>query len=61
MTANQKQHDSVVKIALLGAAGRMGQTILETARGYPGVRISAAVVRDSSPLLGPVASGLVYS
>ncbi|MGH8399084.1 MAG: 4-hydroxy-tetrahydrodipicolinate reductase [Gammaproteobacteria bacterium] len=61
MTANQKQHDSVVKIALLGAAGRMGQTILETAREYPGVRISAAVVRDRSPLLGPVVSGLAYS
>ncbi|MGH8281647.1 MAG: 4-hydroxy-tetrahydrodipicolinate reductase [Gammaproteobacteria bacterium] len=61
MTANQKQHDSVVKIALLGAAGRMGQTILETARGYPGVRISAAVVRNGSSLPEPDVNGLAYS
>ncbi|MGH8283982.1 MAG: 4-hydroxy-tetrahydrodipicolinate reductase [Gammaproteobacteria bacterium] len=58
---NGKQDNSVVRIALLGAPGRMGRTILETVREYPGVRISAAVVRNGSPLQGPAANGLAYS
>jgi 4-hydroxy-tetrahydrodipicolinate reductase len=52
---------AAARIALLGAAGRMGRAILELAQDYPGVIISAAVVRaghiptDSSP------NGLVYT
>lgn len=34
-----------VRIALLGAAGRMGHAVWELAQDYPGVQISAALVR----------------
>ena len=51
----------MVNIAVLGASGRMGQTILATARDYAGVRISAALVRAGSPLLGQDAGGIAYS
>ncbi|MDE2070740.1 MAG: 4-hydroxy-tetrahydrodipicolinate reductase [Gammaproteobacteria bacterium] len=47
----------MTRIALFGAAGRMGRTILELARDYPGVTISAAVVRaghvPAEPTPGP--------
>lgn len=42
---NTQSTATPVRIALLGAAGRMGRTILQLARDYPGVTISAAVVR----------------
>ncbi|MGH8293847.1 MAG: 4-hydroxy-tetrahydrodipicolinate reductase [Gammaproteobacteria bacterium] len=42
---NTKSTETAARIALLGAAGRMGRTLLELARDYPGVAISAAVVR----------------
>lgn len=42
---SSKPSDTPVRIALLGAAGRMGQAIIETARDFPGVRIEVAVVR----------------
>lgn len=42
---NTKTAKTVTCIAVLGAAGRMGRTILELARDYPGVTIAAAVVR----------------
>lgn len=51
----------MVRVALLGAAGRMGAQILETARDYPGVCISAALVRSGSPLLGQALNGIVCS
>lgn len=41
---NSKTAETITRIALLGAAGRMGRTILELARDYPGVTIAAAVV-----------------
>lgn len=41
---NTKSTEIPARIALLGAAGRMGRTILELARDYPGVTITAAVV-----------------
>jgi 4-hydroxy-tetrahydrodipicolinate reductase len=51
-----------VNVALLGAAGRMGHAIIETAQDYPGVHISAALVQSGSPLPGQAAIGtLVYS
>jgi len=50
-----------INIALLGAAGRMGRTLMETARSYPGICISAALVPTASPLLGQDVGGLTYS
>ncbi|MGH8370721.1 MAG: 4-hydroxy-tetrahydrodipicolinate reductase, partial [Gammaproteobacteria bacterium] len=49
----------IVNIALLGAAGRMGHAIIETARDYPGVHINAALVESDSSLLGEPADGSV--
>lgn len=37
-----------VRIALLGAGGRMGRAILEQAQNYPGVNVTAALVRPGS-------------
>ncbi|HEX5339979.1 MAG TPA: 4-hydroxy-tetrahydrodipicolinate reductase [Gammaproteobacteria bacterium] len=51
-----------VNIALLGAAGRMGRAIIETAHDYSGVHISAALVQAGSPMLNrPASDALDYS
>ena len=50
-----------VRIALLGAGGRMGQAILSVVPEHADLRISAALVRAGSPLLGSEASGVEYS
>ena len=50
-----------VRIALLGAGGRMGQAVLAAAPGYKEVSISAALVRAGSPLLGGEAAGVRYA
>lgn len=52
---------SVLRIALLGAGGRMGQSILWAAAEHEDVHISAALVREGSPLLGQETHGLKYS
>ena len=52
---------AAVRIALLGAGGRMGQAVLEAASGQADVRIVAALVRVGSPLLGTDFQGLKYS
>ncbi|MGH8371813.1 MAG: 4-hydroxy-tetrahydrodipicolinate reductase [Gammaproteobacteria bacterium] len=49
----------IVKIALLGAAGRMGRAIIEASQDYPGVQIGAALVQSDSSLLGQVADDKV--
>ena len=41
-----------VRVALLGAAGRMGQAVLEAAAGRADLKVTAALVRPGSPLLG---------
>ncbi len=43
---------SEIKIALVGAAGRMGKEITRAAVAHPHTRIGAAVEYDGSPLLG---------
>lgn len=50
-----------VRIALLGAGGRMGQAILDAAEDHEGVRVTAALVKGGSPLLGQETHGLGYS
>ncbi|HET7649426.1 MAG TPA: 4-hydroxy-tetrahydrodipicolinate reductase [Gammaproteobacteria bacterium] len=44
-----------VRIALLGAAGRMGRAIIESAHEFPGVSIGAALVQPDSALLNQLA------
>ncbi len=51
----------MINIALLGAAGRMGHTLMETAHDFPGIAISAAVVSPNNPLAGKNAAGLAYT
>lgn len=50
-----------MRVALLGAAGRMGQAVLEAAAAHPDIRITAALVRAGSPSLGQGSHGLSYS
>lgn len=51
-----------VRIALLGAAGRMGRAIIESAQEFPGASIGAALVQPGSALLNQIADrDLTYS
>lgn len=45
---NAKSTEAVVRIAVLGAAGRMGRAILELAQDRPGLTITAGIVRAGS-------------
>ena len=49
MSANSRQ---AVDVAIMGAAGRMGQTLLRTAQALEGVRITAAVEVAGHAALG---------
>ena len=51
--------DGALKIALLGAAGRMGRAIIEVAGDSPEFQITAALVAPSSEFLGKPAAGSV--
>lgn len=51
---------SPVRIALLGAAGRMGQAVLEAGDGHPDIRFTAALVRAGSASQGQTTHGLTY-
>lgn len=56
---SSKPSDTPVRIALLGAAGRMGHAIVETAAAFPGISIEAMVVRaDRIPKVS-LADGIV--
>lgn len=51
-----------IRVALLGAGGRMGQAVLAAARGEPELRFTAALVPAGSPRIGEsAAEGLRYS
>lgn len=52
---------SPVRIALLGASGRMGQAVLEAAAGHAGLRIVAAVVGQGSSSLYKTSHSLTYT
>ncbi|MGF6176068.1 4-hydroxy-tetrahydrodipicolinate reductase [Ensifer sp. 4252] len=41
-----------MKLVVVGAAGRMGQTLIRTVHGMEGVRLHAAVERPGSPFIG---------
>jgi 4-hydroxy-tetrahydrodipicolinate reductase len=42
----------MIKIAILGAAGRMGRTLIRCAEQVPGLKIVTALESDQCPLLG---------
>lgn len=48
-----------MKLVVVGAAGRMGRTLLKTVLETPGVAVSAAIERPGSPMLGTDAGALV--
>jgi len=50
-----------VRIALLGASGRMGQAVLDAASGPADIKVMAALVRPGSPSLGKSSHGLSYT
>jgi 4-hydroxy-tetrahydrodipicolinate reductase len=52
---------STVRIALLGASGRMGQAILDAAAGQAELRITAALVGQGSASLDGQSHGLTYT
>jgi len=60
VSRKQRNHP-IINIALLGAAGRMGRTLMETAGDFPGICISAALVTADSPVIGQDAGGLAYT
>jgi 4-hydroxy-tetrahydrodipicolinate reductase len=43
---------STTRIAVIGAAGRMGRAIVQTIAGTPGAQLSAAVEQSGNPRLG---------
>lgn len=47
-----------MKLVVVGAAGRMGRTLLKAVLETPGVSLSAAIEREGSPLLGTDAGAL---
>jgi 4-hydroxy-tetrahydrodipicolinate reductase len=49
---------SEMGLVVVGAAGRMGQTLLRTIAAMPGVRVAAAIERSSSPQVGKDAGEL---
>ena len=42
----------MVKVAVIGVAGRMGRTLIEAAKEYPNIRLGAAIESKGSQLLG---------
>ena len=42
----------MVKVAIIGVAGRMGRTLIEAAKEYPNIRLGAAIESKGSQLLG---------
>lgn len=42
----------MTRIAVAGASGRMGRTLIEACRGHAGLRLTAAIDRPGSPALG---------
>lgn len=44
------EHD--MKLVVVGAAGRMGQTIIRVIQETPGVKLHAAIGREGSPFIG---------
>jgi 4-hydroxy-tetrahydrodipicolinate reductase len=50
------EHD--MKLVVVGAAGRMGQTLIRVIQETPGVKLHAAVEREGSPFIGKDAGEL---
>ncbi|RMW09798.1 4-hydroxy-tetrahydrodipicolinate reductase [Pseudomonas coronafaciens pv. porri] len=58
MCKADKQEQSMRRIAVVGAAGRMGKTLIEAVQQAPGAGLTAAVDRPDSTLVGADAGEL---
>lgn len=47
-----------VRIAILGAAGRMGQALISSARDLPGLALAALIERPGAPAIGQSVDGV---
>lgn len=45
-------NDTDMKLVVVGAAGRMGQTLIRVIQETPGLRLHAAIERENSPFIG---------
>lgn len=50
--------DNSMKLVVVGAAGKMGQTLIRIIHETPGVRLHAAIEREGSPFIGKDAGEL---
>lgn len=50
--------ENEMKLVVVGAGGRMGQTLIRVIHETPGVTLHAAIERDGSPFLGKDAGEL---
>ncbi|BDY03836.1 4-hydroxy-tetrahydrodipicolinate reductase [Ferrimonas sp. YFM] len=48
-----------VRVAIVGASGRMGRTLIEAALAHPQIRLGAAIERSGSTLMGVDAGDLI--
>ena len=62
LPANSKEDDGMdtrdMKLVVVGAAGRMGQTLIRIIHAMPGAVLHAAVEREGSPFIGKDAGEL---
>ena len=49
----------MIRIAITGAAGRMGRSLMEACSATDGMRVTAAIVKPGSTLVGSVAGELI--
>lgn len=50
--SGEAPHARPIRIALIGATGRMGRALLHCAAGFPGIVVTGAIASPSSPALG---------
>ncbi|HHR6213158.1 TPA: 4-hydroxy-tetrahydrodipicolinate reductase, partial [Providencia alcalifaciens] len=44
--------DSTVRVAIVGAGGRMGRQLIQAAQEQDGIQLGAAIEREGSSLIG---------
>lgn len=49
----------MINVAITGAGGRMGRTLIEAVSDFEGIKVSAAIERPGSPLVGMDAGDLI--
>ncbi|MDH3325987.1 MAG: 4-hydroxy-tetrahydrodipicolinate reductase, partial [Gammaproteobacteria bacterium] len=49
----------MIRIAITGAAGRMGRSLMEACSATDGLQVTAAIVKPGSSLVGAIAGELI--